>query len=77
MRMIYTLGLAVVLTGLVGGVAAQEADDDDQGNCLYEGRAYPTGVVVCQAGQALLCSDGEWQTTGRFCDGVPDGEVMD
>ncbi len=77
MKRMYAVALLALLgAALSGPVRAQEADDDDEGTCLYNDRAYATSVAVCQAGLVQLCVGGEWQTTGRFCDGVPDGQTL-
>jgi hypothetical protein len=44
-------------------------------NCMYNGREYPEGVVICQAGLRNLCMNGEWQSK-EFCNGTPDGAVV-
>jgi len=46
--------------------------------CLYEGKTYPEGSTVCQAGLLQTCVNGEWQSPGggARCDQNADDEVV-
>jgi hypothetical protein len=68
-----------VLAGALGAgalwAAAATAAWGQANNCMYNGREYPEGVIICQSGLRNLCMNGEWQTK-EFCSGVPDGQVI-
>ena len=35
--------------------------------CLYAGKAYAEGSLICVNGRELKCSGGSWQETGYAC----------
>jgi hypothetical protein len=70
-----TLLLAgVLLLAVVAHAPAAHAQDD--GSCGYAGRRYASGFAICQARQVQVCVGGEWQTSGTFCVGSPDGQAL-
>ena len=46
------------------------------GSCIYRGREYSNGAVVCQNGIEFRCVDGTWEDLGTTCSNSGDGEFL-
>lgn len=58
------VGALTVLTFLVAADGRASAAR----SCMYEGKTYYSGAVVCQVGQKYECDDGTWKRLGSACE---------
>jgi hypothetical protein len=69
-----TMGATLTVLALVASAAPAAAQQSE--TCLYEGRRFASGQVICQSGQVQTCIGGEWQGNGSFCDGGSNGAYI-
>lgn len=67
--------LSAILLGIAVAALANAQQGDD-GGCVYDRRVHPPGSERCQDGTRVRCADGAWEDVG-FCEAEPEPPPRD